>query len=82
MPLVNPLGMLQAARQGGYCVGAFNLVDFLTLKAIVEAAEQQRSPVILQTSSATVKQLGRLYLSAFQEAVLPMRISVLARRST
>ena len=58
MPLVNPLGMLQEARLGGYCVGAFNLVDFLTMKAIVDAAEAQRSPVILQTSSASVKQLG------------------------
>jgi ketose-bisphosphate aldolase len=58
MPLVNPLPMLRAARAGGYCVGAFNLVDYLTLKAIVEAAEAQRSPVILQTSSASVKQLG------------------------
>lgn len=58
MPLVNPLPMLQAARSGGYCIGAFNLVDFLTLKAIVEAAEAQSAPVILQTSSASVKQLG------------------------
>lgn len=58
MPLVNPVNMLQAARAGGYCIGAFNLVDYLTLRAIIEAAEQQHSPVILQTSSATVKQLG------------------------
>jgi fructose-bisphosphate aldolase class II len=58
MPLVNPLGMLQAARQGGYCVGAFNLVDYLTTEAIVQAAEAKRSPVILQTSSATVKRFG------------------------
>ncbi len=58
MPLVNPLGMLQAARQGGYCVGAFNLVDFLTTEAIVQAAEAKRSPVILQTSSGTVKRFG------------------------
>jgi fructose-bisphosphate aldolase class II len=58
MPLVNPIKMLRDARSGGYCIGAFNLVDYLTLKAIVEAAESQRSPVILQTSSATVKQLG------------------------
>lgn len=58
MPLVNPLEMLEAARRGGYCIGAFNLVDFLTMKAIVEAAERERSPVILQTSSASVKQLG------------------------
>ncbi len=50
--------MLQAARQGGYCVGAFNLVDYLTTEAIVQAAEAKRSPVILQTSSATVKRFG------------------------
>lgn len=58
MPLVSPIKMLHDARSGGYCIGAFNLVDFLTLKAIVEAAEAQRAPVILQTSSATVKQWG------------------------
>ena len=48
MPLENPLSMLQAARKGGYCVGAFNLVDYLTTEAIVEAAEAKRAPVILQ----------------------------------
>ena len=58
MPLVNPLKMLQDARSGGYCVGAFNLVDFLTMKSIVEAAEAKRAPAILQTSSASIKQLG------------------------
>jgi fructose-bisphosphate aldolase class II len=50
--------MLQAARAGGYCIGAFNLVDYLTAAAIVEAAEARRSPVILQTSSATIRQIG------------------------
>ena len=69
MPLVNPVNMLQAARAGGYCVGAFNLVDFLTLKAIIEAAEEQRSPVILQTSSATVKQLGMRTIVAMAHLV-------------
>jgi len=58
VPLVNPLGMLQAARKGGYCVGAFNLVDYLTTEAIVKAAEARRAPVMLQTSSATVKRFG------------------------
>ena len=64
MPLVNPLGMLQAARKGGYCVGAFNLVDYLTTEAIVEAAEARRAPVMLQTSSATVKRFGVKTLAA------------------
>lgn len=69
MPLVNPLDMLQSARKGGYCVGAFNLVDYLTMRAIVEAAEAQRSPVILQTSSATVRQLGIKPLAAMAHLV-------------
>ncbi len=69
MPLVNPVKMLQAARAGGYCVGAFNLVDFLTLKAIIEAAQEQRSPVMLQTSSATVKQLGLRTIAAMAHLV-------------
>jgi fructose-bisphosphate aldolase class II len=50
--------MLQAARAGRYCVGAFNLVDYLTTETIVEAAVAKRSPVILQTSSATIKRFG------------------------
>jgi fructose-bisphosphate aldolase, class II len=58
MPLTNPIRMLQSARSGEYCVGAFNLVDYLTTEAIVEAAEARRSPVILQTSSAVVKRFG------------------------
>ena len=69
MPLVNPMKMLQDARSGGYCIGAFNLVDFLTMKAIVEAAEAQASPVLLQTSSATVKQLGIKALVAMAHVV-------------
>lgn len=68
MPLVNPSKMLQDARSGGYCVGAFNLVDFLTLQAIVEAAEARRAPVILQTSSASIKQLGIKTLVALARA--------------
>jgi len=58
VPLVNPVEMLRAARKGGYCVGAFNLVDYLSTEAIVEAAEAKRSPAILQTSSAVIKRFG------------------------
>lgn len=58
MPLVNTIEMLQAAREGGYCVGAFNMVDFLSLEAIMEAAERQKAPAIIQTSSGTIKAFG------------------------
>lgn len=69
MPLVNPLCMLQAAREGGYCVGAFNLVDDLTTESIVEAAELRRAPVILQTSSATIKRFGIRRLVAMARSI-------------
>lgn len=58
MPLVNPLEMLRAASAGGYAVGAFNLVDYLTAETIVEAARKQCAPVILQTSSGTIDRFG------------------------
>jgi ketose-bisphosphate aldolase len=58
MPLVNPLPMLLAAREGRYAVGAFNVVDHLTIEAVVRAAEARRAPVIVQTSSGTIKRYG------------------------
>jgi len=50
--------MLRSARQERYCIGAFNIVDFLTLEAVVKTACQERSPVIIQTSSGTVQRYG------------------------
>jgi fructose-bisphosphate aldolase class II len=58
MPIVNPLPMLRAAREGRYAVGAFNVVDYLTIEAVVRAAEKKRAPVIVQTSSGTIKRFG------------------------
>jgi ketose-bisphosphate aldolase len=58
MPLVNPKAMLEAARTGGFCVGAFNIVDFLSMEAVVAAAEEKRAPAILQASSGTIKRFG------------------------
>ncbi|MBM3889411.1 MAG: class II fructose-bisphosphate aldolase [Verrucomicrobia bacterium] len=58
MPLVNPIAMLKAARAGGYCVGAINIVDMLSMEAVVAAAEAKKAPVILQTSSGVIKRFG------------------------
>ncbi len=58
MPLVNPMPILNSARQNGYCIGAFNIVDFMTIEAVVAAAEAERAPVIIQTSSGTMKRFG------------------------
>jgi fructose-bisphosphate aldolase, class II len=58
MPLVNMREMLRNARSAGYAVGAFNIVDYNSLRAVVEAAEAMTAPVIVQTSAKTVIHWG------------------------
>ncbi len=58
MPLVSMKDMLAHASERGYAVGAFNPVDYASLKAMIEAAEELESPVIAQTSAKTVRYYG------------------------
>lgn len=58
MPLVNMVEILQKAKREKYAVGAFNIVDYLTIDAVVTAAEEVSAPVIVQTSASTVKKYG------------------------
>lgn len=64
MPLVSSTPLLQAARQGSYGIGAFNVHTLEMLQAVVEAAEETDSPLILQSTVGTVKHLGADYLVA------------------
>jgi fructose-bisphosphate aldolase class II len=61
--LVSGREILQAARNGGYAVGAFNLNNMEILQAIVEAAEEERSPVIIQASQGALKYAGIEYIA-------------------
>ena len=54
MPLENMKNMLSSAVAGKYAVGAFNILDYSSTKAVVKAAEETNSPVIIQTSAKTV----------------------------
>ncbi|RKN85097.1 class II fructose-1,6-bisphosphate aldolase [Paenibacillus ginsengarvi] len=64
MPLVSSTPMLQAARAGGYCIGAFNVHTLEMLQAVVEAAVETESPLIIQSTVGTVKHLGPEYIAA------------------
>ncbi|WP_248927639.1 class II fructose-bisphosphate aldolase [Paenibacillus hamazuiensis] len=64
MPLVSSTPLLAAARSQGYGVGAFNVHTLEMLQAVVEAAEETQSPLILQTTVGTVKHLGPEYIAA------------------
>jgi fructose-bisphosphate aldolase class II len=50
MPLVSMRQVLDEAAKGGYGVGAFNVNNMEQIQAIMEAARETRSPVIVQAS--------------------------------
>jgi len=58
MPLVSMTKMLIKAREGKYAVGAFNILDYNSMKVVVETAQELHSPVIIQTSEKTVRFWG------------------------
>ena len=55
MPLVTSKEMLSKAQKEGYAVGAFNAENMEMVKAIIEAAEELKAPVMIQTTPSTVK---------------------------
>lgn len=55
MPLVTAKKMLADAQKGNYAVGAFNAENMEMVKAIIQAAEELRAPVMIQTTPSTVK---------------------------
>ena len=60
--------LLRDAFHQRYGVTAFNVVNQLTLRAVLEAASDTRSPVIIQVSVKTARQLGvRLVQKVFAE---------------
>jgi fructose/tagatose bisphosphate aldolase len=75
MSVVSMPEILTLAFKRRYGVGAFNIVNDLTMEAILEAAEKAKSPVIVQVSVKTVKMMGaRLIQLMFQE--MAERVSV------
>ena len=55
MPMVTSMQMLLDAQAGGYAVGAFNAENMEMVKAIIQAAEELRAPVMIQTTPSTIK---------------------------
>ena len=62
MPLVTTKEMFERAYREGYAVGAFNVNNMEMIQAIVEAANECRSPVILQVSAGARKYANPVYL--------------------
>lgn len=58
MPYQTMIPMLEAAQNDDYAVPAFNILNHITAQAVTDTCGEAGSPVILQTSVATVKQIG------------------------
>jgi fructose-bisphosphate aldolase class II len=64
MPVVKGIDVLQKAHKGHYAIGAFNFNNMETLQAILEAAAELSSPVIVEASEGALAYAGVSTLSA------------------
>lgn len=64
MALVTSKQLLLNAQKGAYAVGAFNVENMEMVQAVVAAAEELQSPVIIQTTPSTVKYADLSYFYA------------------
>jgi fructose-bisphosphate aldolase, class II len=58
MPLVSMTEMLKKANAEGYAVGQFNINNLEYTQAILQAAEEEKSPVILGVSEGAARYIG------------------------
>ena len=70
MALVSTKEMFKKAYAGGYAIGAFNINNMEIIQAITEAAEETKSPVILQVSAGARKYAKHEYLLALAQAAV------------
>ena len=68
MAIVTTTEMFKKAYEGGYAIGAFNINNMEIIQAITEAADELRSPVILQVSAGARKYAKHEYLMAMAQA--------------
>lgn len=70
MPLVPMKQILDEAERGRYGVGAFNMNNMEQLQAIMDAAVETKSPLILQVSEGALEYSGMDALPAMLKAML------------
>lgn len=77
--LVTNKDLLLPAMQNAYAVGAFNISNLESLLAVVEAAAEEKSPVIVAVTPSSIKYAGLAYIgkmvkTAAESAPVPMSL--------
>ncbi len=70
MSLVTTKEMFERSMREHYAIGAFNINNMEFIQAITDAAEEAKSPVILQVSSSAIKYARMGYLKKMVEAAV------------
>ena len=68
MALVNPINFMRIAQEKGVAIAAFNVHNMETIQAVMEAAAEENSPVIIQTTPGTLKHAGIHNIAAMVKA--------------
>ena len=70
MALVTSTEMFKKAYDGGYAIGAFNVNNMEIIQGITEAAQELKSPVILQVSKGARAYANATYLRHLVDAAI------------
>ncbi len=70
MSLVTTKEMFEKSMKEHFAIGAFNINNMEIMQAIVDAAKEEKSPVILQASSSAIKYARVNYLMKMLEAAV------------
>ncbi len=76
MALVTTKEMFEKSMKEGFAIGAFNVNNMEIIQAIVDAASEANSPVILQASASAIKYAGINYLMKMVEAATEVHPNV------
>ncbi|MGC8744248.1 MAG: class II fructose-bisphosphate aldolase [Verrucomicrobiia bacterium] len=72
MPLTTTTQLFAKALKGKYAIGAFNVNNMELVQAIVEACEEEKSPLILQISKGARQYANPVYLKKLIEAAVSL----------
>ncbi|MCI8729376.1 MAG: class II fructose-1,6-bisphosphate aldolase [Clostridia bacterium] len=70
MPLVTSKVMFDDAYENGYAIGAFNVNNMEIIQGIVDAAKEEKAPLILQVSAGARKYANATYLRKMVDAAV------------
>lgn len=79
MPLVNMKALLKDAQERSYAVGSFSVANLEMIQGVVKAAEETKSPIILQIAEVRLNHsplhiIGPAMLAAAKGAKVPVAV--------